>query len=92
MWLTALVLRFAPVSASPKLRKALTAACLLRGIGYLLEGVTHVAFNQRDGLALALSGRAVVMVSLFLGRPLGYFNFSLTGLERTLLTNIFQRL
>ncbi|CAE7748406.1 unnamed protein product [Symbiodinium necroappetens] len=65
MWLTALVLRFAPVSASPKLRKALTAACLLRGIGYLLEGVAHVAFNQRDGLALALGGRAVVVVSLF---------------------------
>ena len=65
MWLTALVLRFAPVSASPKLRKALIAACLLRGLGYLLEGVAHVAFNRRDGLALALGGRVVVVVSLF---------------------------
>ncbi|CAE7260825.1 unnamed protein product [Symbiodinium sp. CCMP2592] len=65
MWLTALVLRFVPVSASPRLRKALIAACLLRGVGYLLEGVAHVAFNQRDGLALALAGRAMVVVSLF---------------------------
>ena len=28
----------------------------------------------------------------FLGRPLGYFILSLTGLKRTLFTNIFQRL
>ena len=27
-----------------------------------------------------------------LGRPLGYFIFSLIGLKRTLFTNIFQRL
>ncbi|CAE7654904.1 unnamed protein product [Symbiodinium sp. CCMP2456] len=65
MWLIALVIRIVPVSYSPKLRKALIAAFLLRGIGYLLEGVAHVAFNQRDGLALALGGRAVVVVSLF---------------------------
>ena len=66
MWLIVLVLLFVPVSAPPKLRRALTAAFLLRGIGYIVEGVAHITFNQGDGLGLALAGRAVVIVSLFL--------------------------
>ena len=32
------------------------------------------------------------LATMNLGRPLGYFIFSLIGLKRTLFTNIFQRL
>ena len=49
----------------------------------LLEGFEALGFG---------SSRLFGERGVELGRPLGYFIFSLIGLKRTLLTNIFQRL
>ena len=43
-----------------------------------------------DGVFWAKGLRPVKLTELDLGRPFGYFIFSLIGLNRTLFMNIFQ--
>ena len=50
---------------SRNIQKALVAAYLVRGVGYVVEGIARIVFNERDGLGLALSARTVVVLSLY---------------------------
>ncbi|CAE7445855.1 unnamed protein product [Symbiodinium natans] len=65
MWGLAFLVRKGCLQRSRNIQKALVAAYLVRGVGYVVEGIARIVFNERDGLGLALSARTVVVLSLY---------------------------
>ncbi|CAE7376381.1 unnamed protein product [Symbiodinium natans] len=64
MWLMAFVVWYVPVSAAPKLRLLAMIAFGLRGLGYVMEGLARIIWNETDNVPYVFSARIIVVLSL----------------------------